>query len=285
MTPTVFALLHREDIRKVRVKELRRVLGKTNCIRGQRKNDLVENLRRNQVARRFCRLTMQRRRWTAASKLQKWWRQWKRYIPMNAKDPITLDTWSETEANVFTLVLSRGTVCRYNADALFKFMHLNLLPAEPLSRYILSLPELGRLDKLVSLDLMTQYGSSRQLFSPDTISMKRRQTQHNETLAYLECELDAIGTRIHTYASGALVVPGVLRVDTTDVLLLNVQILADAINAYTAMLEQYKEFDKNMFLAYTTRVMKNEQCRNRNSPQPQKSVVFALIVESLQDVA
>lgn len=181
-----------------RVKELRSTIQRMGASalinKSSKKQHLVLTLRKAQVAMRIIR----RRAATqnsdqkadAARVIQTWWHRIRRYIPVNPRDPITLDSWDEvTPSECFHLVTDRGAVQRYIADGLYQMIHNAASPVEPLCRHTMNIVELKRLDARVSHELLAQHGPSSRLVEEDAKLTQRQRHSVQEVVHYLQNSL------------------------------------------------------------------------------------------------
>lgn len=213
-----FFMLRQSDIKKVRVKELRRAVQRIYSVSKTHsrcaKQQLAEHLRKAQVARRFSRLCaarIQTRRLAnrqfsdeyetvtstahnAIVRIQHWWRHIKSFVAINRVDPITMDVFSRRSEreNTFYIVLENRQVYRYAADCLFYFLHSRFGVEEPICRRVLNIAELRRLDKQVSPSLFNLYGSSTNILSADMKALGLKHTAHVGTTSYIEDTLNTI---------------------------------------------------------------------------------------------
>lgn len=183
--------LRNVDCSRPRVKELKSTIQKmgasTLLSAKSRKVHLVLALRKAQVAMRIVRHIKANRRKGAVLTIEVWWRRTRRRIPVNPRDPITLDEWKEVEhSQCFDLVTTEGAVQRYIADGLYQMIHSSGSPLEPLCRHAMNAVELQRLDRKVSRDLLGRYGPSRLLVGDDAKMAQQQRNSVREVVHYLQ---------------------------------------------------------------------------------------------------
>lgn len=122
-------------------------------------------------------------------KLQRWWRKCIRAIPCNQNDPISFEPLNQSVFKRFKIVRKLGEksfVYQYEPDTLFLYMKSISNPIEPMARFTLLLPELKRLDKLVSPDLLKIHSGSIDLLNDDAVKTRTRISERERILSNVE---------------------------------------------------------------------------------------------------